>query len=81
MMLDIYLVDDGSNDGTNESVSKLFPMVNIILGDGTLFWNKGMRLAWKTAAEKQDYEFYLWLNDDVLLNNDGLINIINLHIF
>ena len=28
-----------------------------------------MRLAWDKAAESYDYDFYLWLNDDVRLTN------------
>ena len=39
---DIYLVDDGSEDGTSKIVNKLYPNVNIILGNGDLFWNRGM---------------------------------------
>lgn len=64
--LDVYLVDDGSTDGTNESIVKEFPQVNLIKGSGNLFWNKGMHLAWEHAA-KNDYDYYLWLNDDVII--------------
>ncbi|MDE1190598.1 MAG: hypothetical protein PW786_00410 [Arachidicoccus sp.] len=35
------------------------------------FGTEVMHLAWATAAEK-DYEFYLWLNDDVYLYNNFL---------
>lgn len=64
--LDVYLVDDGSTDGTSESIVKEFPQVNLIKGSGNLFWNKGMNLAWEHAATK-DYDYYLWLNDDVII--------------
>lgn len=64
--LDVYLVDDGSTDGTSESIVKEFPQVNLIKGSGNLFWNKGMNLAWEQAAKK-DYDYYLWLNDDVII--------------
>ncbi|MDP4269943.1 MAG: glycosyltransferase family 2 protein [Bacteroidota bacterium] len=63
---EVYLVDDASTDGTLEAVSGLFPSVNIIKGDGTLFWSRGMFTAWQ-AARKQDYDYYLWLNDDIQL--------------
>ena len=64
--LDVYLVDDGSTDGTSEAVLEKFSQVNLIKGSGNLFWNKGMHLAWDYAA-KNDYDYYLWLNDDVII--------------
>ena len=68
--IDMYLVDDNSTDGTALQVSKEFPMVNIIKGTGNLFWNRGMHLAWLHAS-KYDYDFYIWLNDDVVLYNNA----------
>ena len=62
----VYLTDDGSTDGTSEAVSSLFPDVNIIKGDGSLFWNRGMCAAWDEAARTSP-DFYLWLNDDTML--------------
>lgn len=64
--LDVYLVDDDSTDGTSEAVLKEFPQVNLIKGSGSLFWNKGMNLAWEHAS-KNGYDYYLWLNDDVII--------------
>jgi GT2 family glycosyltransferase len=65
-LLNVYLVDDGSSDGTAQAIHKRYPSVNIIRGDGNLYWNGGMWLAFNTAIEK-GYDFYLWLNDDTLL--------------
>ena len=70
--VDVFLVDDGCTDGTKESVVDQFPQVNIIQGTGNLFWNRGMYLAWITAANSNDYDFYLWLNDDTTLYPDSL---------
>lgn len=64
---DVYLVDDGSTDGTSEAIKEKFPKVRIIQGDGNLFWNRGMGLAWETAAKTGDYDYYLWLNNDTKL--------------
>lgn len=61
--LDVFLTDDGCTDGTSEAIRSEFPQVHIIHGDGTLYWNRGMYAAW-SEAEKGDYDFYLWLNDD-----------------
>ena len=69
---DVWLVDDASPDKTGAKVKDAFPQVNVIRGTGKLFWCKGMRLAWDKAAEANDYDFYLWLNDDTMLN-DGAV--------
>ncbi len=63
-----FLVDDGSSDGTTAAVCASHPDVRIIEGDGTLFWNAAMRLAWKEAAVLNP-EFFLWLNDDLALRS------------
>lgn len=63
---EVYLVDDASTDGTSEAVHLNFPDVHIIHGTGELFWSRGMYTAWKEAI-KEDYDYYLWLNDDVEL--------------
>ncbi len=70
--LDVFLTDDGCTDGTRASVIEKFPFVHIIDGDGSLFWNRGMIVAWEEAAKK-DYDYYLWLNDDTFLY-DGTIS-------
>lgn len=75
-ILDVFLVDDGSIDGTGDGVLLNFPDVKVIQGDGNLFWNKGMRLAWETAAQCKKYDFYLWLNDDTLLDKNALTELL-----
>jgi GT2 family glycosyltransferase len=70
---DVFLVDDGSHDGTGDAVRTRLPQAQVIQGDGSLFWNGGMRLAWSRAkASGQAFDFYLWLNDDVQLAPDAL---------
>lgn len=62
--IDVFLVDDGSSDGTSEAVRKQFPHVQVIPGNGSLYWNRGMHLAWQEAKKAGDFNYYLWLNDD-----------------
>lgn len=71
-----YLVDDGSTDGTAEAVSEQFPQVNLIRSAGNLYWNQGMRLAWSRAASDRDYDFYLWINDDIRLRDGAIASLL-----
>jgi GT2 family glycosyltransferase len=73
---DLYLVDDGSTDGTSDAVCKLSPDVTIIQGNGQLFWAGGMRLAFERAHLSKDYDAYLLLNDDVLLKPDFFLKLL-----
>lgn len=65
--LGVFLTNDGCTDGTPEAVKERYPQVNIVQGDGTLFWNRGMYAAWEAAEKAKDYDFFLWLNDDTFL--------------
>lgn len=71
-VFDVFLVNDGCTDGTAEAVREEFPQIYIIQGDGTLFWNRGMLLAWKTALKESNCDAVLWLNDDTMLNSGAL---------
>lgn len=76
-VLEVFLVDDGSTDGTANQVKAQFPQVNIINGNGTLYWNRGMHLAWKTAKQTKDFDYYLWLNDDTNLKPDAIAEMLH----
>jgi GT2 family glycosyltransferase len=67
----VYLVDDGSTDGTYEEVRKKFSCVSIIKGDGNLYWNGGMYVAFQKALSG-NYDYYVWLNDDTMLYSDAV---------
>jgi GT2 family glycosyltransferase len=67
----VYLVDDGSRDGTSQVVAERFPQVSLLQGDGSLFWNGGMRKAFGYALAK-GFDGYIWFNDDTFLYDDAL---------
>jgi len=70
--LNVFLVDDGSTDGTTDAINSQFSDVNVIKGTGDLFWNQGMRLAWDVASKHKTYDYYLWLNDDTNIDQDAI---------
>jgi len=70
-LLEVFLVDDGSKDGTEYAVREGYAQVNIIKGDGNLFWCGGMRVAF-SAAMKNKFDGYLLLNDDTKLFSSAI---------
>lgn len=77
--VDLFLVDDGSSDGTSDAVRQEYPRANILRGDGGLYWCGGTRLAFSSAIPG-DYDFYLWLNDDTSLYPDAMQNLISTYL-
>ncbi|WP_234542736.1 glycosyltransferase family 2 protein [Streptomyces shenzhenensis] len=74
--LRIVLTDDGSTDGTAAAARAIWPGIHVMQGDGALFWAKGMALA---ASAAVDYDFLLWLNDDVVLDPGALTRLLATH--
>jgi GT2 family glycosyltransferase len=70
--------DDGSSDGTGEALSQLPVSLSIIRGDGSAYWASSMATAEETVMKKDtfnDSDFILWLNDDVVLDDDAFIRL------
>lgn len=75
--LSVVLVDDGSSDGTSDAVRGNYPDVLVVEGEGDLYWNQGMRLAWNTALKQQDFDYFLLLNDDTELHDDAISRLLD----
>lgn len=75
IVLNIFLTDDGCTDDTVETVLKTFPNehIQIVKGNGSLYWAGGMRKAWQEAKnDNTDWQYYILLNDDTLCMNDAI---------
>ncbi|MEI6446554.1 MAG: glycosyltransferase [Actinomycetes bacterium] len=69
----VFLVDDGSTDGTAEAAKEAWPGIAIIAADGSKFWAGGMALAESEATRAMsDMTHLLWLNDDVVLDEAAI---------
>lgn len=65
VVFDYVVVNDGSTDGTAEMLAAQPYQVDVLNGDGGLFWNRGMYMAIEHAKKKYpDYEYYMLMNDD-----------------
>jgi len=74
----IYLVDDGSTDQTAQQVRQRHGDVIVLEGDGNLFWSGAMSLAFGRAME-DGHDYYLWLNDDVALDDRAISRLLAVH--
>lgn len=59
----IYVVDDGSTDGTGAALALEFPEVCVLRGAGNLWWTGATELGMRTAFS-DGAQFIGWLNDD-----------------
>ncbi len=64
----IVIVDDGSTDGTSKAIREQFPSVEIVEGDGNLWFTEGTN-AGVRAALKHDPKYVLLINDDSVFDS------------
>jgi GT2 family glycosyltransferase len=72
----ILVVDDGSKDGTTSSIQQYFPDVEVLAGDGSLWWTGAIALGMQYAFA-QSAEYVIWLNDDCLPDPQALEILVN----
>ena len=67
----VVLVDDGSTDGTAEAVTGEFPEVELLSGDGSLWWAGATNRAIAECVQ-QKCDYVLLLNQDAILRSDTI---------
>jgi GT2 family glycosyltransferase len=67
----VYVVDDGSTDGTSNAVRQDFPEVELIAGDGTLHYAGGTNRGIQAALDWQP-DYVITMNDDSIFHDQFL---------
>lgn len=71
----IFVVDDGSTDGTSDAIASEFPMVEIIRGDGSLHYAAGTNRGIE-AALNWNADYIVTMNDDAVYHDQFLQRLI-----
>lgn len=65
------IVDDGSTDGTGDAIRDEFPNVEVINGDGDLWFTEGTNVGVRAALNRKP-DFVLMMNDDAVFDSNFL---------
>lgn len=72
----LFLADASTDDTTKSGAVALYPDAEVIAVPSTSYWASSMRVAWE-HAQRWDYDFVMWLNDDVTLYEHALQQLIS----
>jgi len=75
-MFDIFVVDNGSTDGSVEAVKKEYPHVVLIEHDENLGGTEGFNTGLKYACRENRYKYAWLLDNDALVKEDTLCRLV-----
>ncbi len=59
----VIIIDDASTDGTADAIRQQHPQVELVIGNGDLYWTGGMVAGMRRSLEL-GADVMIWLNDD-----------------
>lgn len=74
----VVIVDDGSTDGTEQMLKEDFPEVDVLRGDGNLFWTAGVNMGIRHAL-KMGAENIMTMNNDIIVDKGLIENMYRWH--
>ncbi len=74
--LHVIVVDDGSTDGTAEAIRSEYPKVEIVEGDGSLWYTAGTNRG-LAAALKHEPDYILAINNDQIFDENCIVNMVS----
>lgn len=73
---DVFISDSNSKNNLEDLLKKYKSIYFENVGDD-VFWNEGMNFSWYKANKLNDYDFFLWLNNDTYLYKDAFNTLLN----
>jgi GT2 family glycosyltransferase len=70
----VIVVDDGSSDGSGTWIEQHYPQVNLLRGDGTLWWSGGINKALEFGLNQIKADYFIWWNNDIIPGKDYFLN-------
>ncbi len=71
----VIVVDDGSTDGTSDAIRKRFPDVEIVVGNGDLWYTAGTNRG-ISAALQRNPDYILAINNDSIFDENCILNMV-----